>query len=118
MVACSTIELPSDLFVESMYYLEQVERIPYFHPGSVELGEAVREKARKANIILLENHGVLVYDTSLKEARMALETLEMVSRMVITTENFATTLKPLPSETVQDFLHHSGYKPRRKWNDQ
>jgi 3-dehydro-4-phosphotetronate decarboxylase len=115
MAACSEIELPSNLFVESMYYLERIERVPYFHPGSQELGEAVRKKAAKANIIILENHGVLVYDTSLKEARVALETLEMACRMMIASKNFAVELKLLSPETVNDFLQNSGYRPRRKW---
>lgn len=116
MVASSGIELPSNLFVESMYYLERIERVPYYHPGSIELGEAVRKVAAKTNVIILENHGVLVYDTSLKEARMALETLEMVARMTITAKNFSSEFKPLSTETVQDFLQNSGYRPRREWN--
>ncbi|KKI90176.1 fuculose phosphate aldolase [Bacillus sp. SA1-12] len=118
MVACTQMDLPSNLFVESMYYLERVERIPYFHPGSNVLGEAVRKKAAKANILLLENHGVLVYDTSIKEARMALETLEMVSRMVITAKGKRFEFTPLSTDTVEDFLHFSGYKSRRKWQMQ
>ncbi|MGM7723025.1 class II aldolase/adducin family protein [Metabacillus sp. Hm71] len=118
MAACTGIELPSNLFVESMYYLERVERIPYYHPGSNDLGKAVRKKATKANILLLENHGVLVYDTSIKEARMALETLEMVSRMIITAKACGTEFKPLSFDTAEDFLHYSGYKPKRKWQMQ
>ncbi|NUK30264.1 class II aldolase/adducin family protein [Parageobacillus sp. VR-IP] len=47
IVACSNILLPSNLFVESMYYLEKIERVPYFHPGSEELGVAVRKKPEK-----------------------------------------------------------------------
>ncbi|MEK3889952.1 class II aldolase/adducin family protein [Bacillus sp. FSL K6-3431] len=115
LVACSEIEIPANLFVESMYYLERIERVPYHHPGSVELGEAVREKASKANILLLENHGVLVYDTSVQEARMSLQTLEMVCRMIVTVEKSDIKLSALSNETVDDFLHHSGYKPKRKW---
>ncbi|MEH7380564.1 class II aldolase/adducin family protein [Bacillus sp. JJ1533] len=116
LIACSEIDLSSDLFVETMYYLERVERVPYCHPGSVDLGEAVREKATKANILLLENHGILVYDSSIKEARTALETLEVAAKMVITAKQAGIPLKSLSSDTVHHFLDHSGYKPRRKWN--
>ncbi|MBS4205201.1 class II aldolase/adducin family protein [Lederbergia citrea] len=115
LIACSKVDPPTNLFVESMYYLERVERVPYYHPGSVELGEAVRKQASKANILLLENHGVLVYDTSVKEARMSLQTLEMVCRMFITAGKSGIELNTLSNETVDDFLHHSGYKPKRKW---
>ncbi|GAB2566612.1 class II aldolase/adducin family protein [Gracilibacillus alcaliphilus] len=117
LAACANIDIPSDWFVESMYYLERVERIGYQHPGSELLGEAVREKAKQANILLLENHGVLVYDTSIKEARMALQTLEFTCRMMITARGASVDLRSIPQPVVDDFLQHSGYKPKRKWGE-
>ncbi|PYI53529.1 class II aldolase/adducin family protein [Paenibacillus flagellatus] len=115
LIACSDVELPSDLFVETMYYLERVERVPYFHPGSEALGEGVRAQVRKANVLLLDNHGVLVYDTSIREARMSLQTLEMACRMVVTSMQSGVALRKLTPDTVSDFLHRAGYKPRREW---
>jgi L-fuculose-phosphate aldolase len=115
LIACSEIRLPSDWFVETMYYLERVERVPYQHPGSEALGKAVKEKAKMANVLLLEHHGVLVYDTSVKEARMALQTLEMACRMLITAKSSGTELRSLNKDITRDFLEHAGYKPRREW---
>lgn len=115
LVACTDIQVPADLFIEDMYYLQRIEHVDYFHAGSRELGEAVREKAQKANILLLDNHGVLVYDTSIQEALMGLQTLEMVCRMAITARSAGLVLRSLPSSTVQDFLTNSGYRPRREW---
>ena len=115
LIACTDLQIPADLFVEDMYYLERIERVGYCHPGSAALGEAVRVKARHANILLLENHGVLVYDTSIKEAMMGLQTLEMVCRMAITARNAGLQFRSLPASTVTDFLTNSGYRPRREW---
>lgn len=115
LVACSNIEIPSNWFVETMYYLERIERVPYYHPGSQALGDAVAEKAGEANILLLENHGVLVYDISLKEARMALQTLEMACKMLITAQGANIEIKGLRGEVVKDFLVNAAYKPRRNW---
>ncbi|WNQ09099.1 class II aldolase/adducin family protein [Paenibacillus aurantius] len=115
LFACSAAQVPSDLFVETMYYLEKTARVAYHHPGSEALGEAVREMAREADILLLENHGVLVYDSSIPEARMALQTLEMACRMLLTAKGCGIPLTPLPGETVRDFLDNAGYKPKRKW---
>lgn len=115
LIACSDINPPSDLFVESMYYLEKVERVPYAHPGSEELGEEVDKKAQQANILFLENHGVLVFDTSIKEARMALQTLEFACRMLVEARSSQINLNGLEKGTVNDFLENAGYKPRRKW---
>jgi 3-dehydro-4-phosphotetronate decarboxylase len=115
LAACSDLELPGNLFVENIYYLERVGRVPYHHPGSSALAQAVEEKASTANILLLENHGVLVYDTSLAEAMMALRTLEIVSRMVLEARQAGVSFKSLPESVAQDFLHNSGYRPPRRW---
>src|SRR5215208_1811532 len=104
LVACTEIDLPADLFVEDMYYLERAEHVSYFHPGSPELGEAVRAKAGRANILFLDNHGVLVYDTSIREALMGLQTLEMVCHMIVTARSAGLELRSLPAFTVSDFL--------------
>jgi len=116
LVASSKIDIPSNWFVETMYYLERVERVPYYHPGSNELGEGVREKARSANILLLENHGVLVYDTSIREARMALQTLEMACRMLIVSQSAGIPMTGLSFDTERAFIENAAYKPRRNWN--
>ena len=116
LVACAEIQIPADLFIEDMYYLERVEHVSYFHAGSRELGEAVRLKARQANILFLDNHGVLVYDTSIQEALMGLHTLEFVCRMAITARGAGIELRSLPVSTVTDFLEKSGYRPRREWS--
>ena len=98
-----------------MYYLERVAHVSYFHAGSPQLGEAVKEKARQANLLFLDNHGVLAYDTSIQEALMGLQTLEIVCRMTITARSAGIELHSLPSSTVADFLEKSGYRPRREW---
>ena len=115
LLACSGEDVPSGLFVEAMYYLERVARVAYAHPGLARLGELVGERAGKANLLLLENHGVLAYDTSLKEALLGLQTYEMTARMYVMAKSAGVELRELPLEVVRDFLDHSGYRPRREW---
>lgn len=115
LIACSDLEIPNNLFVENMYYLERVRRVNYHHPGTNALADEVRDIAADTNIILMQNHGVLVYDISVMEALVALQTLEMVSRMVITAKQAGIDLKALPMETVTDFLKNSGYRAPRQW---
>ncbi|KYG29468.1 class II aldolase/adducin family protein [Alkalihalobacillus trypoxylicola] len=116
LIANSDLELPSNYFVESMYYLEKVARIPFYNPGSIELADAIKEKANEANVFLLENHGVIVCDVNLKEARMALQTLEYTAKMHITALEKNINMNGLSEDTVKNFIYHSGYKPLRKWN--
>ena len=115
LLACSRDPLPADLFVEGMYYLERVGRAAYAHPGSTELGEEVRAAAHEANVLLLDNHGVLVYDSSVSEALMATHTLELACHMVVAARSAGMALHPLPPAVVRDFLEKSGYRPRREW---
>ena len=115
LIACSKLDIPANWFVESMYYLERVARVPYAHPGSVRLGELVGQQAGKANFLLLENHGALAYDVSLKEALMGLHTYELVAKMFLAARGASIALKELSPEVVQDFLVNSGYRPRREW---
>ncbi len=115
LLACSNETVPANWFVEDMYYLERVRRVPYFHPGSAGLADAVREAAAQANVLLLDNHGVLVYDTSLSEAMTALQALEMACRMLVAARSADIQMRPLPPETVTDFLQHSGYRKPRRW---
>lgn len=115
LVACSDLELPRGLFVEAMYYLERTASVPYHHPGSEALGEAVREKAGSANTLFLKNHGVLVYDATVADALMGLQVLEFACKMVVTARTAGVPLAGLPEGTRQDFLERAGYKPRRRW---
>ena len=115
LLACTEAGLPNDLFVENMYYLERVGRVAYAQPGTQRLGELVGEAAPRANVLLLGSHGVLVYDTSVREALMGLHTLEMTARMLVTARAAGLALQPLPAETVAEFLERSGYRPRRAW---
>lgn len=114
LVACTDLDVPGNWFISAMYYLERVARVPYRHPGPA-LGEAVRQHAAQANVLLLENHGVLVYDTSLSEALMGLETLEIACRMLLLARSAGLSVRGLPPDTVTDFLENAGYKPRRRW---
>jgi 3-dehydro-4-phosphotetronate decarboxylase len=116
LIACSGERIPPDLFVESMYYLERVARVPYAHPGSSDLGEAVRAQAKAANVLLLENHGVLVYDVNMREAFMGLQTLEYTARMLVTARSAGIELRELPPQIAAHFRNHAGYKPRREWS--
>ncbi len=110
-VACSSIRLQKNTFVESMYYLFDIAEIAYHHPGTQALADAVREKASETNVILLKNHGVLVYDTSVREALARLETLEIASRMTLLAQCGGFSLNGVANEMVNEFIYDSGYKP-------
>lgn len=115
LAACSDLKIAADLFVESMYYLERIVQIPFENPGSQALADFVDKVSKRTNVILMRNHGVLVYDSNVKEALTTLEILETVCRMNVEASKSGIVLNPPKPEKVKDFLHNSGYKPRRQW---
>ena len=115
LAASSTLEVRNDLFVENMYYLQRMARIPYAHPGSRELTDYVGGVAAGANVILMKNHGVILYDTTMTEACAGLEVLENTCRMCLEAQRAGIELTPVAPETVHDFLTGSGYRKPRIW---
>lgn len=111
--ACMDLEMKTNLFIESMYYDEGLGRIPYFHAGSKALAQAVEEACEGTQVILMEHHGILVYDRSLAECRSALEVTENVCRMNVFAAMGHLPLKEVAPETVRDFLEGGYYKKRR-----
>ncbi len=111
--ACTDIRIKTNLFIESMYYDEELLHIPYFHAGSKELAEAVSEVADKTHVILMDHHGVLVYDRNLGECRSALEVTDNVCHMNIVARSSGINLTEVPGDVVKDFLEGGYYKKRR-----
>ncbi|MEH7493584.1 class II aldolase/adducin family protein [Neobacillus niacini] len=114
LIACSNETILSNLFIETMYYLENVAYVDYFHPGTSELAEAVSKQSCNANIVMMRNHGVTVFDDTLNDALMRLETLEMACRMIITAKSAGVEFNKIPDHVVSSFLEESRYKPRKK----
>ncbi len=113
MFACSDMEIYSKLFVESIYYLENIAYVDYYHPGSQELADTITEQAPNANIIIMRHHGVVVFDKNISEALVRLETLEMVCKMILQAKASGIQLNLMPDQVVKSFLEDSGYRPRQ-----
>ena len=113
LFSCSDMPIDSQLFVESMYYLENIAYVDYFHPGTQELAAAITEKAKEADIIIMRHHGVVVFDKNIAEAIVRLETLEMVCKMILQAKASGMQLHRIPDDVVKSFLENSGYRPRQ-----
>ena len=106
LIACSDITLRADLFPEAMAYLGKVERVPYYHAGSRKLAEATATKARDSQALLLENHGVVCWGSSLDDVLLKTETLELLCRLVVVASASGISLNYLGKETIEDFTRH------------
>jgi L-fuculose-phosphate aldolase len=116
LLACSGEAIPSALFIETMYYLERVAWVDYAHPGSQELGDSVARAAAGAEVIMMRNHGVILFDADCTEALLRLQTLEMACRMIVEAKAAGIALKKIPAPVVREFLDSGRYKPRKPWH--
>jgi len=106
LIACSNLEIDPRLLPESMAYLDKVRRVPYHHPGSRELVQAISETIEGCNALVLTNHGVICTAKSLEGALLRTETLEMLCRMIASAKIGNIRLNFLPQFTKDDFLKH------------
>ena len=106
LVSCSDIAVRTDFLPEAMAYLGDVARVPYHHAGSRELAEATAAKAKKSQVLLLENHGVVCWGSSLDEALLKTETLEFVCRLLVLSRASGLALNLLGEDVAADFLRH------------
>ncbi len=106
LFACSEQEIRTDFLPEAMAYLRTIERVPYHHAGSRELAEATNRMARNHRVLLLNNHGVVCWGTSLDEALLSTQTLEFCCQLLIASKNSGLDLNYLGPSTTEDFLRH------------
>ena len=78
----------------------QLPLIPYYPPGDVDLGKAVREMASKHHAVLLANHGPVVAGSSLQDAVSAIEELEETARLFLLLQGRQT--RPLSAQQVAE----------------
>jgi ribulose-5-phosphate 4-epimerase/fuculose-1-phosphate aldolase len=93
-VACLENVDPDDVLPPlTPYSVMRVGRlalVPYARPGSLELAEAVRLRARQGRALLLANHGPIVAGGSLDAASSAIEEVEESAKLVLLLQGLPT----------------------------
>jgi L-fuculose-phosphate aldolase len=97
------------LLAETWFLLEEPAFAPYARMGTVDLADTVANCLKKADVILMENHGVLTVGKSLVEAFDLIEVLENSAKMTYITETLAATgqgwnTSSLDDERCEDLL--------------
>lgn len=108
-LACTDLKLPSNAFPEGMMQLQQVARVPYQHAGSKALADAVESACKDAMVMILENHGALVWAETVDDALLKLQVLEFAARLAYLQGAASVSLRQLPTNLVEEF-RESGYK--------
>ena len=78
--------IDTNLIAEARAICGEPRFVPYALMGSAELADIVAENAMNADILLLENHGILTTGSSLLQAFDKLEVLENAAKMTLIVE--------------------------------
>ena len=106
LIASSGTTVHSDLFVESMAYVGKIARVAYFHAGGQPLAETVGEKAKESQVLLLDNHGVVVWGKNLEECLIKTESLEFLCRMHLVAASAGIKLNYLGEGVMEGLQKH------------
>lgn len=80
------LTINTSLTAEARAICGEPRLVPYALMGTPELADIVAQHASEADILLLENHGILTTGTSILSAFDKLEVLENAARMTLITE--------------------------------
>ncbi len=105
LVACAAEVLPTEMNTDALHYVGQVDRVAYHRPGGVELGEAVGQAAKEASVLLLSNHGSLVWGASAQDALTKVEALEFLAWLVVTARQARIPFVNLTQEQIRKFKY-------------
>ncbi len=112
LIACSDLELPTDLVPEAALYLGQIARVPYIRPGTDDLARAVAEALGDDRYVaIMTNHGAVTVGDSSLTAFRRMETLEFLCRMVVTARAAGLPLHGIGQQAVAE-LRRSVYHTR------
>ncbi len=108
LVACSDMEVPTDLNIENIFYLGRIARVPFLQPGSTQLAEAVGDAVREHETVILSNHGVITFHQTVPDVLMRVESFEMSCRLLVMARAANIPLNHLSSDVVEEL--RGGYR--------
>jgi L-fuculose-phosphate aldolase len=102
--AVAGVELPSCILPEVEIFIGQVPLADYDTPGSKNFAETILPHLRrKANTILLANHGVVACDGSLEQAYFHIETVDSYCQILLLSRQIGR-VQQLPGTKVEELL--------------
>jgi L-fuculose-phosphate aldolase len=101
--AVAGIELPTCIHPEAEVFLGAVKTAKYVCPGDTRLGESILPYVKDANTIVLQNHGVVCFDTDLEQCYYKLEIVDAYARILILAKQVGN-IRPLEAGEMKELL--------------
>lgn len=87
----------------SLMQLGNVRLMPYFRPGDLAMGDAIRKLDPRVSALILANHGTVVSAADLERAVYAMEELEATARLAV--ETMGQSVRGLTAAQISDLVH-------------
>lgn len=94
------IPFPNDIIPEVLALLGEVATAPYAAPGTQDLARSISEPIKKHDAVLLSNHGSLTVGSTLEQALITLERMELAAQLYYLAYNLGKII-PLPEEEIK-----------------
>lgn len=101
--AVAGVELPTCIHPEAEVFLGAVKTAKYVTPGDTRLGESLLPYIKDSNTIVLQNHGVVCFDTDLEQCYYKLEIVDAYARILILAKQVGS-IRPLDSGEMKELL--------------
>ncbi|HVM95048.1 MAG TPA: class II aldolase/adducin family protein [Candidatus Acidoferrales bacterium] len=82
-------------------FLRDTQIVPWFMPGSKELADAVSTALEKSRGCILQNHGLMTVDKTLRKAATRAMMIEETAKIVLYVKEFGGTVTLLPDPWVE-----------------
>lgn len=82
-------------------FLRDTPLVPWFMPGSKELAEAVHDALKTSRGCILQNHGLMTVDKTLRKAATRAMMIEETAKVVLYVKQFGGTVTLIPDPWVQ-----------------
>lgn len=92
---------PTWVYAEADVLLHPIALVPYVTPGDDRLANAVRPHARKSDVLLLANHGVVCIDTDLDQAYAKTEMIESFVQILLAAEKAGGAKQMVSSDQAE-----------------
>jgi len=98
--ACAGLDLTEPICSELVLTLGRIPLAPYAAPGSAALSDSLRPFIPEHDAILMQNHGVVAYGTSLSQAYLNMETVEHSAMVMLVTMLLGIKRTLNPAEVI------------------
>lgn len=96
-------DIPDNLLPESAYVLGSVATIPFAMPGTDEVPDAIEPLLEDHKTFLMSHHGAVVMGKDLADAYNRMETLERISKIILTAKQLDAP-RPMPDRAFDQML--------------